>query len=79
MVTTIFGVAMFHSWKIHERVRLYVILVLLLETAVNGVLCSSDFVLFAAFWGLLLVPMYLLIRIWGGDGARRAAAWFAPT
>ena len=40
-------------------------------------LCSSDFVLFAAFWGLLLVPMYLLIRIWGGDGARRAAAWFA--
>ena len=77
VVTTVFGCAMFHSWKIHERVRLYVILVLLLETAVNGVLCSSDFVLFAVFWGLLLVPMYLLIRIWGGDGARRAAAWFA--
>jgi len=37
----------------------------------------GDFLLFAAFWGLLLVPMYLLIRIWGGDGARRAAAWFA--
>jgi NADH:ubiquinone oxidoreductase subunit 4 (subunit M) len=77
VVTTIFGCAIFHSWKIHERVRLYVILVLLLETAVNGVLCSADFVLFVAFWGLLLVPMYLLIRIWGGDGARRAAAWFA--
>src|ERR1019366_7443683 len=74
VVTTVFGCALFHSWKIHERVRLYVILVLLLETAVNGVLCSSDFVLFAFFWGLLLVPMYLLIRIWGGDGARRAAA-----
>jgi NADH-quinone oxidoreductase subunit M len=77
VVTTIFGVAMFHSWKVHERVRLYVILILLLETAVTGVLCSADFVLFAAFWGLLLVPMYLLIRVWGGDGARRAAAWFA--
>jgi NADH-quinone oxidoreductase subunit M len=77
VVTTIFGCAMFHSWKVHERVRLYVILILLVETAVNGVLCSSDFVLFAMFWGLLIVPMYLLIRIWGGDGARRAAAWFA--
>ncbi len=77
VVTTIFGCAIFHSWKVHERVRLYVFLVLLVETAVTGVLCSNDFVLFAAFWGLLLVPMYLLIRIWGGDGARRAAAWFA--
>jgi len=77
VVTTVFGCALFHSWKIHERVRLYVILILLLETAVNGVLCSADFVLFTVFWGMLLVPMYLLIRIWGGDGARRAAAWFA--
>lgn len=77
VVTTVFGCAIFHSWKIHERVRLYVILVLLLETAVTGVLCSADFVLFVVFWGLLLLPMYLLIRIWGGAGARRAAAWFA--
>ena len=77
VVTTVFGCAIFHSWKVHERVRLYVILVLILETAVNGVLCSADFVLFAAFWGLLLLPMYLLIRIYGGDGSRRAAAWFA--
>ena len=49
VVTTIFGCAMFHSWKVHERVRLYVILMLLVETGVTGVLCSSDFVLFAAF------------------------------
>ena len=77
VTTTVFGCAIFYSWKIHERVRLYVILILILETAVNGVLCSADFALFAAFWGLLLVPMYLLIRIWGGPGARRAAAWFA--
>jgi len=69
VVTTIFGCAIFHSWKVHERVRLYGSSVLLVETAVNGVLCSADFLLFAAFWGLLLVPMYLLIRIWGGDGA----------
>ncbi len=77
VTTTIFGCAIFHSWKIHERVRLYVILMLLLETAVNGVLCSADFVLFVAFWGLMLVPMYVLIRVYGGPGARRAAAWFA--
>ena len=77
VTTTIFGCVIFHSWKIHERVRLYVILMLVLETAVNGVLCSADFVLFVAFWGLMLVPMYVLIRVYGGPGARRAAAWFA--
>ena len=77
VTTTIFGCAIFHSWKIHERVRLYVILVLLLETAVNGVLCSADFVLFVAFWGHAAgadVPAHPRL---GRDGARRAAAWFA--
>ena len=74
VVTVVFGCAIFHSWKIHERVRLYVILVLLLETAVNGVLCSADFVLFVFFWGLLLIPMYLLIRVWGGIGAQKGGS-----
>ena len=77
VVTTIFGVAMFHSWKVHERVRLYVILILLLETAVQRRAVLGGLRAVRGVLGLLLVPMYLLIRIWGGDGARRAAAWFA--
>ena len=78
VVTTIFGCAIFHSWKIREQVRLYVILVLLVEVGVNGVLCSADFILFVAFWGLLLrtdVPAHP--GSGAGRGRRRAAAWFA--
>lgn len=72
VLTTVFFFSLFfHSWRVRERVRLYVALVLLLETAVNGVLCASDYVLFLLFWGMMIVPLYVLIRVWGG-GERRA-------
>lgn len=63
-----------HAWKVRERVRLYVGLMLVLQTAVNGVLCSADFVLFLIFWGMQIVPVYVLIRAYGGIGRVRAAA-----
>ena len=63
----------FQAWRIRERVRLYVGLMLLLETAVNGVFCASDYVLFLLFWGLMIVPIYVLLRVWGGPQRARAA------
>jgi NADH-quinone oxidoreductase subunit M len=63
--TVVFFSLCFHSWRIRERVRLYMALILLLETAVNGVLCASDYVLFLLFWGMMIVPLYVLIRVWG--------------
>ena len=55
------------SWKaIDKRVKEFMICILLMETAMIGVFCSLDFILFYVFWEAMLIPMYLLIAIWGG-------------
>jgi NADH-quinone oxidoreductase subunit M len=50
---------------IHKRVKEFFALFLLLETGMLGVFVSLDLVLFYFFWEIGLVPMYLLIGIWG--------------
>ena len=57
--------AVLASWKIKTRVKEYFIWLLVLQTAVMGVFASLDFLLFFLFWELELLPMYLLISIWG--------------
>ncbi|MBV8444341.1 MAG: NADH-quinone oxidoreductase subunit M [Candidatus Dormibacteraeota bacterium] len=69
----VFTSVFFHSWKQHDRVKLYVGMLLLLETSVNGVLCSADHVLFLLFWGMQIAPLYVLIRVYGGVDRLRAA------
>ncbi len=65
------------SWTaIEEKVKEYYITFLLLETAMIGTLCALDLVLFYVFWELLLIPMYLLIGIWGGPRRIYAAIKF---
>jgi NADH-quinone oxidoreductase subunit M len=55
------------SWKaIEKRVKEFMICILLMETAMIGVFCSLDFILFYIFWEAMLIPMYLLIAVWGG-------------
>ncbi|HLE18746.1 MAG TPA: NADH-quinone oxidoreductase subunit M, partial [Syntrophales bacterium] len=55
------------SWTaIEKRVKEFMICILLMETAMIGVFCSLDFILFYVFWEAMLIPMYLLIAIWGG-------------
>ena len=53
------------SWHINVRVREYFVWLLLLQSAVMGVFASLDLLLFFLFWELELVPMYMLIAIWG--------------
>ncbi len=63
------------SWKsIDTRIHEYMIAFLLLETLVVGVFCAMDIVLFYVFFEFGLVPMFLIIGIWGG--ARRVYAAF---
>jgi NADH-quinone oxidoreductase subunit M len=62
------------SWRIAARQSLYFSLFLTLETAVAGVFTSGDLFLFFLFWELELIPMFLIIGIWGG--ARREYAAF---
>jgi NADH-quinone oxidoreductase subunit M len=51
---------------IKHRVREFVVSMLFLETAMIGALVATDLLLFFLFWELMLIPMYLLIGIWGG-------------
>ena len=51
-------------------------LFLLLETGLIGVFCALDFFLFYVFWEIVLLPMYFLIGIWGGENRIYAAIKF---
>jgi NADH-quinone oxidoreductase subunit M len=44
------------------------ICLLVMETAMMGVFCALDFVLFFMFWEAMLIPMSLMIRVWEGRG-----------
>jgi len=52
--------------SITHRVREFSIAMLVLEAAMIGALVSTDLLLFFVFWELMLIPMYLLVGIWGG-------------
>jgi NADH-quinone oxidoreductase subunit M len=64
------------SWRIGTRQPLYFSLFLALETAVMGVFTSVDLFLFFLFWELELIPMFLIIGIWGGPRREYAAFKF---
>ena len=57
--------AVLSSWHIGHRVKEYFIWLLILQAAVMGVFATLDLLLFFLFWELELVPMYMLISIWG--------------
>jgi NADH-quinone oxidoreductase subunit M len=62
------------SWtQIKEKVKEFMILLLIMETAMLGVFCSMDVILFFIFWEAMLIPMYLIIGIWGGANKLYAA------
>ncbi len=63
------------SWvSITVRVREYMIAFLMLEALMIGVFCALDFVLFYLFFEAMLIPMFLIIGVWGGP--RRVYAAF---
>ncbi|MEN0110367.1 MAG: NADH-quinone oxidoreductase subunit M [Planctomycetota bacterium] len=73
LTATLAPLALVASGAITTRVRLYCALLLLLECGVLGVFLALDLVLFYVFWELILLPMYLLIAVWGGPDRRAAA------
>ncbi|MBW3658606.1 MAG: NADH-quinone oxidoreductase subunit M [Actinobacteria bacterium] len=64
------------SWDHRDRVRGYLAAFLALETAVLGVFTATDLLLFYVFFEFSLVPMYLIIGMWGGANRRYAAVKF---
>jgi len=76
LTALIFPLALAASWTIEDRVKEYMALMLLLETGVLGVFLALDLLLFYIFWEFTLVPMTLLIGIWGGPRRVYAAVKF---
>ena len=65
-LTSLLGfLAVVVSVNINHRAKLYFALLLALQTGVLGVFTALDFVLFFLFWEVELLPMFLLISIWG--------------
>jgi NADH-quinone oxidoreductase subunit M len=78
MLTTLLGaISILSSWEaIQDRVKEYYAWFLVLQTGMLGVFMANDFFLFFVFWEAMLVPMYLLIGIWGGPRKLYAAIKF---
>ncbi|MCL4534543.1 MAG: NADH-quinone oxidoreductase subunit M [Bacteroidetes bacterium] len=75
LTTLLTFLAILGSWKpINHRLKEYYALLLLLEVGVVGVFSSLDLLLFFLFWEVELIPMYLLIAIWGPSPERREYA-----
>ena len=67
LTTLILPLCVLGSWTyIKVRVREFMICLLIMETAMLGVFMALDFVLFYVLWEAMLIPMYLLIGVWGG-------------
>jgi len=78
MLTSILSVvAILSSWNyIQKSYREYYFMMLLLQTGMMGVFLSLDLFLFYVFWEAMLIPMYFLIGIWGGERRVYAAVKF---
>ncbi len=73
----LFLIAILASWTaIERRVREYYVAMLLLNVGLVGIFCALDFFLFYIFWELVLIPMAILIGVWGGSNRIYAAYKF---
>ena len=68
LTTTLTWICILASFKpIQTRIKEYMIAFLVLEVGLTGVFLALDLFLFYIFWEIVLVPMYLIIGIWGGS------------
>ncbi len=71
------AIAIASTWtSIIEKVKGFMISMLLLQTGMLGVFLATDLFLFYVFWEVMLVPMYFMIGIWGGGRKIYAAVKF---
>ena len=77
LTTFLMPLVLLSSWgDVHERVKEYLFLFLLLETGMVGTFVAIDLFLFYVFWEVMLIPMYFLIGVWGGPRRIYAALKF---
>lgn len=67
LTTFLTPIVLLGSWNaVEKKIKAYLFLLLALETGMIGAFVSLDIVLFYVFWEAMLIPMYLLIGVWGG-------------
>ncbi len=78
LLTAVLGpLVVLASWdSVTHRTKEFHVALLVLQTAMLGALASMDLVLFYVFWEAMLVPMYLLIGVWGSEERQMAATKF---
>ena len=76
LTEVVFLVSIVSSFYIHEQEASFYAMVLVLLSGVTGTFIALDMFLFYIAWELVLVPMFFMIHIWGGDNRRYAAIKF---
>lgn len=77
-LTALLGwVSVLASWvAIERKVKEFMVSLLVMQALMLGVFCALDLFLFYVFWEAMLIPMYLIIGVWGGEGRVYAAFKF---
>ena len=76
LTALLFPISIAASRSIDERMKTYMVLMLILETGVLGVFLALDLFVFFAFFEIVLIPMYLLISMWGSENRAYASMKF---
>jgi len=76
LTSLLFFICILSSWTVKKQVKGYFALFLFLQSSVFGVFLSMDFFLFYVYWEVMLIPMFFLIGIWGGENREYAAVKF---
>ena len=76
LTALLFFLCTLSSWTISKSIKGYFALLLLLQSTVFGVFLAMDFFLFYVYWEVMLIPMFFLIGIWGGENKEYAAVKF---
>ena len=75
--TVLIPICILASWEsIQTKVREFMLSFLILETMMVGMFCALDFIVFYMFFEAVLIPMYLIIGVWGGPRRVYAAVKF---
>jgi NADH-quinone oxidoreductase subunit M len=77
LTTLLTPIAFLQAWtSIETKIKEFAIFMLILETGMIGVFLALDLFLFFIFWEIILVPMYFMIGIWGGEQRQYAMVKF---
>jgi len=70
------GLLLVGAWRVERSTRAFFALLLFLESGMLGALMAFDLVFFYVFWEVMLIPMYFLIGVWGGQNRIYATTKF---